>query len=137
MASGKSRYEQVVQKRGQPLREGFTIVKVRGSPAGMHVLAFRVVSLLRHNSEIGSPAGMHVLAFRVVSLQRHNSEIGSPAGMHVLACISPAISELCGGRLPLGRLYLGDTIFCLSRSTPFSNLLRPSIAFGKVGDAIS
>ena len=24
-------YEQVVQKRGQPLREGFTIVKVRGT----------------------------------------------------------------------------------------------------------
>ena len=31
-------YEQVVQKRGQPLREGFTIVKVRA--ACMHVLAF-------------------------------------------------------------------------------------------------
>ena len=31
MASGKSRYEQVVQKRGQPLREGFTIVKVHAT----------------------------------------------------------------------------------------------------------
>ena len=26
-------YEQVVQKRGQPLREGFTIVKVRAARA--------------------------------------------------------------------------------------------------------
>merc|ERR1712091_775998 len=32
---------------------GRTVVRPFGSPAGMHVLAFRVVSLLRHNSEIG------------------------------------------------------------------------------------
>ena len=32
-------YEQVVQKRGQPLRKGFTIVKVCAA-FGMHVLAF-------------------------------------------------------------------------------------------------
>ena len=49
-----SMYEQVVQKRGQPLREGFTIVKVRA--ACMHVLAFPMAGLQPGRSEIARDA---------------------------------------------------------------------------------
>ena len=139
-------YEQVVQKRGQPLREGFTIVKVRGdlactSPAISEMCGGRL-PVGRLHLACTSPAISELRGGRL-AVGRLHLACTSPAiselrggrlalGRLHLACTSPAISELRGGRLALGRLYLPDTISCLSRSTLFSNLLRPSIAFDRV-----
>merc|ERR1712185_666668 len=110
-------YEQVVQKRGQPLREGFTIVKVRAARLACMCSLFPMAGRWSGRSEIardahacarfsqwpdGGPAvrrsremRMHVLAFPMAGRWSGRSEIARdahacarfPNGPAVAACL--------------------------------------------------